>query len=31
MTEHPNDLRRQYDELYGRSLDDSEAFWLEAA
>ena len=25
------DARRRYDELYRRSLDDSEAFWLEAA
>jgi acetyl-CoA synthetase len=25
------DARTQYDELYRRSLDDSEAFWLEAA
>ena len=32
MTERPDDAaRRRYDELYRRSLDDSEAFWLEAA
>ena len=27
----PDEARRRYDELYRRSLDDSEAFWLEAA
>jgi hypothetical protein len=26
-----DDARRRYDELYRRSLDDGEAFWLEAA
>src|SRR5919198_2934920 len=32
MTDRPADqARRRYDELYRRSLDDSEAFWLEAA
>jgi acetyl-CoA synthetase len=32
MTERSVDeARRRYDELYRRSLDDSEAFWLEAA
>jgi acetyl-CoA synthetase len=32
MTERPDDTaRRRYDELYRRSLDDSEAFWLDAA
>jgi acetyl-CoA synthetase len=32
MTERPHDTPRlRYDELYRRSLDDSEAFWLEAA
>jgi acetyl-CoA synthetase len=32
MTERPDDdARRRYDELYRRSLDDAEAFWLEAA
>jgi acetyl-CoA synthetase len=32
MTERSDDAARQrYDELYRRSLDDSEAFWLEAA
>jgi acetyl-CoA synthetase len=32
MTERSDDAaRRRYDELYRRSLDDSEAFWLDAA
>jgi acetyl-CoA synthetase len=31
MTDRPDEARRRYDELYRRSLDDSEAFWLEAA
>ena len=31
MTEPPDAARRRYDELYRRSLDDREAFWLEAA
>jgi acetyl-CoA synthetase len=32
MTQRSDDAaRRRYDELYRRSLDDSEAFWLEAA
>jgi acetyl-CoA synthetase len=32
MTERSDDAaRRRYDELYRRSLDDREAFWLEAA
>jgi acetyl-CoA synthetase len=31
MTERPDDARGRYDELYRRSLDDAEAFWLEAA
>jgi acetyl-CoA synthetase len=32
MTDRPDDeARRRYDELYRRSLDDTEAFWLEAA
>ena len=32
MTERSvDDARRRYDELYRRSLDDSEGFWLEAA
>ena len=31
MTERPDDARRRYDELYRRSLDDAEAFWLDAA
>jgi acetyl-CoA synthetase len=32
MTNRPVDeARRRYDEIYRRSLDDSEAFWLEAA
>jgi acetyl-CoA synthetase len=32
MTERPDDDdRRRYDELYRRSLDDGEAFWLAAA
>ena len=26
-----DEARRRYDELYRRSLDDPEAFWLEAA
>jgi acetyl-CoA synthetase len=32
MTQRSDDAaRRRYDELYRRSLDDSEAFWLDAA
>ncbi len=31
MTEPPDEARRRYDDLYRRSLDDGEAFWLEAA
>jgi acetyl-CoA synthetase len=31
MTDRPEEARRRYDELYQRSLDDGEAFWLEAA
>ena len=32
MTDRPDDeARRRYDEIYRRSLDDSEMFWLEAA
>ena len=31
MTERPEEARRRYDELYRRSLDDAEAFWLDAA
>jgi acetyl-CoA synthetase len=31
MTERPDAARRRYDGLYRRSLDDTEAFWLDAA
>ena len=32
MSDHPRDeARRRYDEVYRRSLEDGEAFWLEAA
>jgi acetyl-CoA synthetase len=31
MTDRPEEARRRYDELYQRSLDDGEAFWLDAA
>jgi acetyl-CoA synthetase len=31
MTQRPDEARRRYDELYRRSLDDAEAFWLDAA
>ncbi len=31
MTDPSDEARRRYDELYRRSLDESEAFWLEAA
>jgi acetyl-CoA synthetase len=31
MTEGPEAARSRYDEVYRRSLDDGEAFWMEAA